>query len=72
MLLSLNDDSLLDKLFQFIPAGAIAERLLQIDLVVIEKAGSQLPIGGEAKAIAGIAKMLGHRADETDGAPGSG
>ena len=65
---SLDSNSFLDKLLEPRGAGAVTQGFFQINLVIVQKAGSQLTIGGEAEAITAMTEMLSHRADETDGA----
>ena len=45
---------------------ARAERLLHVQLVVVQQAQVELAVGGEAHAVAGAAVGLAHRGDEAD------
>ena len=47
-------------------AAARAQRLLDVELVVVEQAQVELAVGGEAHAVAGPAVRLAHRRDEAD------
>ena len=46
--------------------GALAKRRSYIELFIGEKAQAQFAISGKAQTIAGAAKMVGHRGDESD------
>jgi hypothetical protein len=65
-------DGVGDDVFEFLDGGAATEWLFEVDFVLVEEAEAELAVGGEAKAVAPEAEVLGDGGDKADGAPGAG
>jgi hypothetical protein len=59
-------DALLQQCLDLLYAGALAQRGPQIYFLIREQAGPQLPIGGETKPIAVVAKVHANGRDKTN------